>query len=121
MSEKRRQFDKAYKLSAVRLLEQSGKPFELVARGLGISGSMLRRWLDQVRLKGAESFSEAGRQDRQTSSSAGSTQPLNSFYYTAPLKKQGRYGSKIEERENYGDDFNFPQHNCGRLALHANT
>ena len=70
MSEKRRQFDKAYKLSAVRLLEQSGKPLELVARGLGISGSMLRRWRDQVRLKGAESFSEAGRQDRQTSSSA---------------------------------------------------
>lgn len=64
MKEKRRQFDKAFKLSAVRLLEESDKPLELVARGLGISGSMLRRWRDQVRLKGADSFSEIGRQER---------------------------------------------------------
>jgi transposase len=64
MGEKRRQFDKAFKLSAVRLLDESDKPLELVARGLGISGSMLRRWRDQVRLKGEHSFSEAGRQER---------------------------------------------------------
>lgn len=64
MGEKRRQFDRDYKLSAVRLLEQSDQPLEHVARGLGISGSMLRRWRDQVKLKGADSFSEAGRQDR---------------------------------------------------------
>lgn len=64
MGEKRRQFDRDYKLSAVRLLEQSDQPLELVARGLGISGSMLRRWRDQVRLKGADSFSELGRQNR---------------------------------------------------------
>jgi len=64
MGEKRRQFDRDYKLSAVRLLEQSDKPLEQVARGLGISGSMLRRWRDQVKLKGSDSFSEAGRQER---------------------------------------------------------
>jgi transposase len=64
MEKKRRQFDKDYKLSAVRLLEQSDQPLDLVARGLGISGSMLRRWRDQVKLKGADSFSELGRQNR---------------------------------------------------------
>jgi transposase len=64
MGEKRRQFDGDYKLSAVRLLEQSDQPLAQVARSLGISASMLRRWRDQVRLKGAESFSEAGRQER---------------------------------------------------------
>ncbi len=64
MGEKRRQFDRDYKLSAVRLLEQSDQPLELVARGLGISGSMLRWWRDQVRMKGADSFSELGRQSR---------------------------------------------------------
>ena len=64
MGEKRRQYDRDYKLSAVRLLEASDKPLELVARELGISGSMLRRWRDQVRKKGADSFSEAGRQER---------------------------------------------------------
>lgn len=64
MVEKRRQFDGDYKLSAVRLLEQSDQPLAHVARSLGISASMLRRWRDQVRLKGAKSFSEAGRQER---------------------------------------------------------
>jgi transposase len=64
MGEKRRQFDRDYKLSAVRLLEQSDEPLELVARGLGISGSMLRRWREQVKMKGSDSFSELGRQDR---------------------------------------------------------
>ena len=64
MREKRRQFDRSFKLSAVKLLEVSDKPLELVARELGISGSMLRRWRDQVRLQGEYSFSEAGCQER---------------------------------------------------------
>jgi transposase len=64
MREKRRQFDKDYKLSAVRLLESSDKPLDLVALGLGISSSMLRRWRDQVRSNGADYFSKSGRQNR---------------------------------------------------------
>jgi transposase-like protein len=48
MREKRRQYDRDYKVSAVKLLESSDKPLDLVARGLGISGSMLRRWRDQI-------------------------------------------------------------------------
>ena len=64
MKEKRRQFDKDYKISAVRLLESSDRPLELVARGLGISGSMLRRWRDQIRLNGPDYFSKSGRQNR---------------------------------------------------------
>lgn len=64
MGEKRRQFDRDYKLSAVRLLAQSDQPLALVARGLGISGSMLRRWREQVKMKGSDSFSELGRQNR---------------------------------------------------------
>jgi transposase len=64
MSEKRRRFDRNFKLSAVGLLESSDKPLEQVARGLGISGSMLRRWRSQVRERRVESFSEAGRMER---------------------------------------------------------
>ena len=64
MSERRRQYDRDFKLSAVRLLEESDKPLEQVARGLGICGSMLRRWRVQVRERGAQSFSEAGRMER---------------------------------------------------------
>ena len=54
MSEKRRKFDRDYKVSAVRLMESTDKPLEQVARGLGISGSMLRRWRSQIRERGAE-------------------------------------------------------------------
>ncbi len=64
MGEKRRQYDRDFKLSAVRLLESSDQALELVARGLGISGSMLRRWRDQVRENGADYYSESGRQKR---------------------------------------------------------
>jgi transposase len=48
----------------VRLLGSSDKPLVQVARELGISGSMLRRWRSQVTEKGAESFSEIGRMER---------------------------------------------------------
>ncbi len=64
MKEKRRQYDRAFKLSAVRLLESSDKPLVQAARELGISGSMLRRWRDQVRELGAKEFSESGRMER---------------------------------------------------------
>ena len=64
MLEKRRQYDRHFKLSAVRLLESSDKPLVQVAQELGISGSMLRRWRSQVRERGAELFSEAGRMER---------------------------------------------------------
>ncbi len=64
MKEKRRQYDRAFKLAAVRLLGSSAKPLEQVARELGVSGSMLRRWRDQVRDHGEKEFSESGRLER---------------------------------------------------------
>ncbi len=64
MSGKRREFDRNFKLSAVRLLESSDEPLEQVARRLSICGSMLRRWRVQVRSRGAEAFSEGGRMER---------------------------------------------------------
>ena len=64
MVEKRQQYDRHFKLSAVRLLGSSDKPLIQVARELGISGSMLRRWRAQVREKGAEAFSDIGRMER---------------------------------------------------------
>jgi transposase-like protein len=64
MAEKRRQYDRHFKLSAVRLLESLDKPLVQVARELGISGSMLRRWRAQVKEKGGEAFSDIGRMER---------------------------------------------------------
>jgi transposase len=64
MSVKRRQYDRDFKISAVRLLESSDEPSEQVARRLGISGSMLRRWRNQVKSKGVKAFSDGGRMER---------------------------------------------------------
>jgi transposase len=64
MSGKRRQYDRDFKVSAVRLLESSDKSLEHVARGLGISGSMLRRWRNQMGSRGVEAFSHGGRMER---------------------------------------------------------
>jgi transposase len=44
---KRRSFDRAYKLSAVRLLAASDDSVSQVARSLGIHDNLLRRWREQ--------------------------------------------------------------------------
>lgn len=62
MDQKRRHFDRDFKVSAVRMVESSGRSLEEVARSLGICGSMLRRWRSQFRRGGPESFDRYGRQ-----------------------------------------------------------
>ena len=47
MSKKRRQFDRAYKIEAVRLVTEEHRPLAAVARDLGIGENMLRRWKQQ--------------------------------------------------------------------------
>jgi transposase len=64
MKESRQQYDGSYKLSAVRLLESSDKPLVQIARELGIAGSMLRRWREQIKERGWEAFSDSGRMER---------------------------------------------------------
>jgi transposase len=61
---KRGSYDRDFKVSAVWLLETSDEPLEQVARSLGICGSMLRRWRNQVNDGGPESFDKSGRQGR---------------------------------------------------------
>jgi transposase len=62
MSEKRRQYGCQFKERAVALLLGGDVPLEQVARQLGITASMLRRWRNQV--ASGKSFSESGRQER---------------------------------------------------------
>lgn len=59
-----RHFDRAFKLSAVKLAESSDLPLAQIARSLGIHDSMLRRWRTQVRAKGSAAFKESGRAER---------------------------------------------------------
>jgi transposase len=48
MAGMRRQFTSEFKLEAVRLARESGKPFAQVARELGIRPDMLRTWRRQA-------------------------------------------------------------------------
>jgi transposase len=61
---KRRRFDRAYKLSAVRLLESSDESVSQVARSLGIHDNLLRRWRQQLSGGKFATMNEAGLQER---------------------------------------------------------
>lgn len=60
----RRDFDRDFKLSAVKLAESSDLPLAQLARSLGIHDSMLRRWRNLVRAQGEAAFKESGRSER---------------------------------------------------------
>lgn len=62
--EKRRRFDRAYKLSAVRLLATSNESVMQVARSLGIHDNLLRRWRAQLTETQVMTMTESGRQER---------------------------------------------------------
>jgi transposase len=62
MAERRRQYDRQFKEQAVRLLQAGEVPLARVARQLGVTESMLRRWRAQV--ESGKLFSESGRQER---------------------------------------------------------
>ena len=47
MSKKRRQFDRAFKVEAVRLVTEERRPVAAVARDLGIGENLLHRWKQQ--------------------------------------------------------------------------
>ena len=64
MSSHRRQYNRDFKVSAVRLLAESDKSLSEVARSLGIHETMLRKWRNQLQQRGPESFDESGRQER---------------------------------------------------------
>ena len=47
MSKKRRQFDRAFKVEAVRLVTEEHRPVAAVSRDLGIGENLLHRWKRQ--------------------------------------------------------------------------
>jgi len=51
---KRQSFTRAFKLEAVRLLEQSGRPIAEVARELGVRRNQLYKWHEQLQRKGPD-------------------------------------------------------------------
>ena len=61
---KRRHFDRAYKVSAVRMLSASGEPVSQVARSLGIHDNLLRRWRKELAEEGEGGMRESRRQEQ---------------------------------------------------------
>ncbi len=50
MSEKRQKFDREFKDSAVRIVQETGKPVAQVARDLGVNEGTLGNWVAKARL-----------------------------------------------------------------------
>lgn len=66
MSVNRRVHSKEFKEQAVQLIETSGKPISQIAKDLGIRDSMLRRWRDELRKSGKDSFPGQGHRQQGT-------------------------------------------------------
>ena len=65
MSKKRRQFDRAYKAEAVRLITEEHRPVAAVARDLGIGENMLHRWKQQFTDHRESAFVGTGHQSAE--------------------------------------------------------
>lgn len=57
-----RRFSKEFKLEAIRLADESGKPKAQVARELGIRVNQIGKWRKELEDKQAAAFSGQGRQ-----------------------------------------------------------
>ena len=60
MSKKRRQFDRAFKVEAVRLVTEERRPVAAVSRDLGIGENLLHRWKQQLTDNQESSFVGTG-------------------------------------------------------------
>lgn len=58
--EKRRKYDREFKLEAVRLSHEPGRSVSGVARNLGISANVLHRWRGQLANSGETAFPGKG-------------------------------------------------------------
>lgn len=57
---KRRSFDRAFRVEAVRLVTEEKRKAAEVARDLGISATLLHRWKQQLAEEGARAFPGKG-------------------------------------------------------------
>jgi len=58
---RRGRYPKEFKLEAVRLLNDGGKPASEIAMQLGVKRTLLYRWRDQLNDKGSKAFEGSGR------------------------------------------------------------
>jgi transposase len=61
MPDRRRKFDRQFKLDALRLVERGDRSIAAIARELGIHPNSLLKWRDQVRVDGTDAFPGKGK------------------------------------------------------------
>jgi transposase len=62
---KRRRFDRAFRVEAVRLVTEEKRKAAEVARNLGISATLLHRWKQQLAEDGVRAFPGKGHQSAE--------------------------------------------------------
>ncbi len=58
---RRGRYPKEFKVEAIRLLNDGGKPASEIAMQLGVKRTLLYRWRDQLNDKGSKAFEGSGR------------------------------------------------------------
>ena len=61
MAERRRKFDKQFKLDALRLIERGDRPVTAVARDLGVHPNLLYKWRERLDADRENAFPGKGR------------------------------------------------------------
>ena len=64
--QKRKSFTKEFKLEALRLMKESGKPAADIARELGIRRNQLYKWQEKLCVHGEEAFPGHGRRSAES-------------------------------------------------------
>ena len=92
---KYRTYSKEFKLEAIRLAEESGKPVTVVARELGLRRNQIYKWREQLERKEESAFPGSGRQAGLEAENARLRRELKAAREEAEiLKKAAAYFAK---------------------------
>lgn len=61
MEQRRRRFDRQFKLDAVRMIQESERPVASIARDLGVHPNVLYKWRDQLLADPDQAFPGKGK------------------------------------------------------------
>lgn len=95
MAKKYQRYTKQFKLEAIRLVEESGKPGAQVARELGLRVNQIHKWKQQLEARGEDAFPGPGRRSGLQAENARLRQELEATREeNAILKKAAAYFAK---------------------------
>ena len=86
-------FTREFKIEAVRLMRESGRPTSAIAMELGIRRNQLYKWAEQLEAKDSEAFKGRGRPKRENQSDLSKLKQENNRLReeVAILKKAAAY------------------------------